>query len=222
MAAAGLTAGVLLLVSLLAFPFFRPAPEAFETVGINPTAAEMERQLSEVARAEVKNAAVVGLVAGLLLGLTLGLVEAVSRRFERSVVPLIVCVLFGGGLGAVAGFAAQSFQNAWRLSTSLEPLTRAVIVQGVFWGIIGAAVGVGLAAFARSAKGGAFVILQAVLGGLLFVVVYVPLTMFLFPLDDSECVVPYTLGNQACWSLLACTALGAIIGLAAKRKSTSP
>ena len=100
-------------------------------------------------------------------------------------------------------------------------MQRTMGLQGIFWGLLSIGVGLGVGLFAKRISWVLGTVLQAALSGVLFVIAYVALAGFLFPLDDADRIVPASAGNRALWSIAALTILGLSLGLARQRRKTS-
>lgn len=228
MTVAGLLTGLVAWIVLgNAFPFFEeqlssvppPAPTAAP-----PPGAEGDQSRNEKAALVLKNSVAAGAALGALAGLIFLAVEA-SRRPRRgaSLALVPIGVLLAAGFGALAGFAAQEFHEAWRLDRSLEPMQRTMAMQGIFWVLVAMGVGLGLALFAGRLRWALGTVLQAVMSMVAFALGYVMLAGFLFPIDDADRIIPASSGNLALWCIAAMTVLGLFLGLARQRpKSSTP
>lgn len=170
-----------------------------------------------------KDVTVTGLILGGLAGLLFGLMEGVSQRgVLRTMAITSISVVLGASLGAVGGYFSMSFQWAYRRDPALADMTREIGIQGIFWLAIAAGVGLGVALYARRVSLALGVLLQTILGAVLFVIVYVPLAGLVFPTDSGERTVPYFTSNSAVWALLAFGIMGLMLGLARSRPKEAP
>jgi MFS family permease len=223
MVIAGLLAGLAAwLVFDNAYPFLRTptvSGGSNSRAAGPPSAAEIERLGAENRVLHQKNAMGAGLALGAMAGLVFSVVESMRRPRRWSSLALIgITVLLAAGLGALAGFAAQEFHEAWRLDRRLEPLQRTMALQGIFWGLVAGGVGLGLGLFAKRFRLVLGTVVQAIMSMVLFVIVYVGLAGILFPIDDADRIVPASSGNRALWCIAALTVLGLFLGLARQRR----
>lgn len=223
MVVAGLLAGLVAwTVFDHAFPFWKdsmaPGPPPRPTLG-PPPGAEIGNPDSERNVHDLKNSIAAGAALGVLAGLVFSFMEGFQRPRRRFVAARIVLgVLLAAGFGALAGFAAQEFYDAWKLDLRLEPMQRTMAMQGIFWGLVAVGVGLGLGLFAQRFSLVLGTVLQVVMSMALFVIVYVVLAGVLFPIDDAERLVPDSSGNRALWCFAAMTLLGLFLGLARRRR----
>ena len=226
MVVAGLLAGLVAwIVFDNAFPFFEPptsvGPPPAPVAG-PPSLAEGEQQTAEIIALGMKNSIAAGAVLGALAGLIFAVVEALRRpRLGASLALIVIGVLLAAGFGALAGFAAQEFHEAWRLDRRLEPMQRTMAMQGIFWVLVAVGVGLALGLFAGRFRWVLGTVLQAVMSMVVFALGYVMLAGFLFPLDNADEIVPASSGNRALWCLAAMAILGLFLGLARQRRKAS-
>ncbi len=223
MLAAGLLAGLVAwIVFDNAYPFLLLSQASGGTAALAagpPSPAEIARLAAEKQVLNRKNSMAAGLVLGALAGLIFSVVEALRRPRRWSSLALIgITVLLGAGLGVLAGYAAQEFLVAWRLDRRLQPMVRTMAMQGIFWGLVAAGVGLGLGLFAKRFPLVLGTAAQAMMSVVLFVLVYVVLAGILFPIDDAERIVPASSGNRALWCIAGLAVLGLFLGLARQRQ----
>ncbi|HPM79246.1 MAG TPA: PmoA family protein [Candidatus Anammoximicrobium sp.] len=226
MVVAGLLAGLVAwIVFDHAFPFFKPPTSAGPPpvpVAGPPSPAEGEQQTAEIIALDLRNSIAAGAVLGALAGLVFAVVEALRRpRRGASLALIAIGVLLAAGFGALAGFAAQEFHEAWRLDRRLEPMQRTMAMQGIFWVLVAVGVGLGLGLFAGRFRWMLGTVLQAVMSMVVFALGYVMLAGFLFPIDNADQIVPASSGNRALWCLAAMAILGLFLGLARQRRKAS-
>ncbi len=223
MLVAGLLAGLVAwFIFETSFPFVGTPIDAGNVGGNAPSQAEAERVSNENHVLHQKNSVAAGSVLGALAGLIFSVVEALRRpRRWPSLAVIAIGVLLAAGSGALAGFAAQEFHEAWRLNRTLEPMQHTMAMQGIFWGLLAAGLGLGLGSFAKRFRWVLGTVLQAVMSMVAFAAAYVMLAGFLFPIDDANRIVPASSGNRALWCLGAMTMLGLFLGLARQRRKAT-
>jgi hypothetical protein len=202
-----------------AYPIFQspPSPDAYRMGP--PSPADMAGLDAQRLNDDMKNILVVGLAVAALAGFAFATVEwAAARRSWSGLAHIVLAVILAAGLGALAGYAAQSLLLAWRFDRSIEPMQRTIAAQGVFWVVLAAGVGIGAGLFARRFLLLAATALQAIMSMVLFVLLYVPLAGYLFPLDDAERIVPASIAHRGVWVVPALALIGLFLGLARRRQ----
>ncbi len=208
-----------------AYPYFE-IPEVPVKNERSPTEDEVRQQELVTVQTELKNLAVLGLVLGALAALVFALVEGISQgAVVRTLAIACVAMVLAAGLGATGGYLSVLFQRAYQTVATLEPVTRAIGTQGIFWLLMASGVGLGVALFAGRASLVVGTVLQAILAAVLFVIIYVPVAAILFPTDNSERTVPDSSGNIAVWAIGAFGLMGLMLGMSrvrAKKATATP
>jgi len=215
----GLVIGLLIwLVLEWQFPFFHPTVP--KNASSRPLSPEVTAQLAaEASTATLKNSIASGILIGLLGGLGFAAAEGLARRRPLRHVPWVVlAVVLCAGLGAAAAYVAQGFQQAWRFDRSIEPMTRTLATQWIFWSMVAAGLGLSLGISTRRVSQTLGTALQLVFGAVIVGLLYVPLAGYIFPTDDAERIVPMSTGNRALWAIPALAILGLLLGLARQRR----
>jgi hypothetical protein len=219
MCGAGVLAGAAgWLVLEFNYPFFRVSDELLALIMplAIPPVHLVEEFVAEQRCVNLQNASAAGLLMGALAALMIALVQGAARGFRRSYVPMALCVLCGGAAGAVGGLAARALLE--RLWGTAEPMTVAVVLQIVFWALLGGGVGAGTGLVVAPRRHLLGILCQGVLIGAIFGLIYAPLVALAFPVDDAERLVPESLANRAVWSVVGMSVLGLLLGTAVKRR----
>lgn len=154
---------------------------------------------------------------GLATAGTFGLTEGLMRRSAKITV---VGILGGGIVGALAGVAAGVAAQFVRLQLAMRPLDdgyKALAIHAIAWIVVGAGLGIAVGMLAgrravlfRTGAAGA-------VAGLVAAVLYSPLAAVLFPLQNSELLLPAGSLNRLLWVSLAGALIGLAVGRAGKR-----
>lgn len=222
MGAGGLLAGIIgWLILEIRFPFFFVSEELRQRIPLSFPPPELLAEFAAEQRAvNVWNAGAAGMVLGTSVALLFALVQGAGRGYRQSRLPMALCVVCGSVAGALAGLASQIVLN--RLLAATEPMTAAVVFQAVFWALLGGGAGAGAGCFAGSGSRFLGLLLQGVLVGAVFGLVYASVAAFAFPVDNAERLVPTSLANRAIWAMAGLGLLGLLLGSAAERGRARP
>ncbi|WZO96446.1 hypothetical protein EP7_003439 [Isosphaeraceae bacterium EP7] len=181
---AALVAGLLAwLVGETPFGTVRPSRVWINTLGNLNLSTTHDTELKALT---ASSARVYG-AFGLLLGLTLGLAGALARGGIRSgLKPALIGAILGAIAGGALPFLAVPLHDSLRTSIPDETLA-SIMMHGLIWGTIGAAVSValGLGAEGGSRRRVVACIAGGVIGALVGTAVYEVVGAMAFPLDET-------------------------------------
>lgn len=150
--------------------------------------------------------ALFGLAAGAFLGIAAGM----TREAAGAVIGLFCGASAGAAFGALGGAAEVYVYRLWGYRT--DPLFRAMAGQAIAFFLAGSGIGLGAGLPVRRALR---IAAAAAAAGLLAGVIYPGLAAALFPISDTNSLVPEGTGPLLLWTLLP----AGLMGLTAARAS---
>lgn len=215
LAAAGIvTASAVWFIAERHYPFF-----AYLHVGM--ARAPDPGELETISRYNHLNPAVLLAIFAAAHAAMLAIVEGVARRSTKYVLVGVVSgVLIGGGLGAAAGWLAQSVFDL--PMHQLIDMAKTVVVQATCWSLTGLGIGIGFTLPAWRRKAICSGAVGAVVGGLLAALIFGPAAALTFQLANTDTLVPQQSVQRLMWLLTAAVLMGfAAGGLGRPRKTKS-
>jgi hypothetical protein len=218
MGAAGLLAGLVVwLILESVFPIFRVPEEVLKRIPLSFAPPDVLADFAaEKQKTDLWNALSAGLLLGTLASMAFAFVQGLLRRQPVTYLSPAICIAGGAATGAVAGLASQ-----WGLSDLMartEPLTAAVLIQTVFWAILGAGAGAGTGLFSGSLPRFAGLMGQGLVAGALFGLLYAVAAACAFPVDDAERLIPASPANRAVWTVVGIAVVGLLLGASSSRR----
>lgn len=193
-------------------------PAAMALMG-NP---EKTREVQELVRqvAYRNTLLAMGLLGTAIAG-AFGLGEGLARKSLRAaVLGTLWGIALGGALGTLGGVALNVIDARFQ-QAALDVLYRILTLHVAVFGLTGLAAGLATSLHTLHPQTIGRVTLMAVLGGCLGAILYIPLGVLLVFVSSSNQnqAIPDGTWNRLCWTLVAGVTIGALMGLARKRKS---
>ncbi len=215
----GLVAGLLVwLVLELSYPYFRVPQELLERIPLSFPPPHLLEELG-VAQQQVnwKNSGMTGLLMGIIASVAFGGARAATRGGADSKKMLLLGIACGGVVGGLAGLISQT--ALLRLLETAEPMTATLGCHVVFWAMLGGGLGTALGVGQGAKQRLPGLLVQGLLAGGVFALLYTPLAAYVFPVDEAERLVPASMANRAVWSVLGLTLLGVVLGSVSERRT---
>lgn len=203
-----------------AYPYFEMSPETAKLLEAQHgyTAEEGVRIVAELQWLKYSNQTIGIGVFGLCMGGMLSLAEgAASRSFARSAIGLLLGLVLGaffGGLGGMAGTYAFDWISVDVPRFQMYP---SVISDAVAWGIAGLGVGAAVALTSLRLHLVPRCTAAAMLAGVLLGLLHGPISALVFPMVNSETIVPDTSADRIFGMAMGAVLLGLLVAWSGRR-----
>jgi len=221
--ALGLVAGVAAWAAFARwYPWLSLSEELLRINMFSPP-AEMAKRAAAQQQINALNPMVAMAVWGAILGGMLGLGEGVGRRrVGVGLVAVVVCALFGGLCGGLAGLAGHVVLSSYAPDALPGELSRTILSQAAMLGVMGGGVGLGWGVTRATFRSEALGLVCGALGGVLAAMLHTVLAAWLFPNLHTEMIIPEEPGSRLAWLVLGSGLVGTMVAAAARGSTPRP
>ena len=165
--------------------------------------------ISETDRVNRLNATIIMTIGGGLLGLSLAYAAAACCALP---IRLVAGVVWGGVLGAAAGWIASTAIPYIVPRSSIPSLTSVGAAHGLLFGLIGAGLGLMVGGFAKNSQQMVSQLIKGGIAGVAGGFIYAIIVGFVAPGETASQLVPANAMAQLLWLAIPFAAVGSMTG----------